>query len=166
MSDPPKDDKKPEPKLKQMVMKVGLLSIKGPSAVLITNPRNVYDHFLNAYFQACDLTFTREQCQARGNEAWKVHGKDKELVKKFIDAKPLDRMKILKAPEVKPHRSVGLTVAEESRFAAARIEELKHADQTKVPFVAVAGLTTNINGLVKLLGRCGYCVEMWFAEKS
>ena len=93
MTDPPKK------KFRQFLLN-GALSIKGGNECLYPNPTSAHERFMNAYFQACDITFTRAHCQQLGMVAWKQIKGDIELQDKFTQASPQKRMTVLQQPNV------------------------------------------------------------------
>jgi len=74
--------------------------------------------FVNAFYQACDVTLTREKCQQRAVEAWKEVKSDVKLQKKFMATGPHERMHILHKPVVKDHRVVNFFVPSQNLHAA------------------------------------------------
>ena len=131
-------------------------AIRGSNVKLVLNPRSVYDNFVNAFYQASDRTITNEQCQQEATNAWKNCKDDKKLVQKFIDTPAQTRMKVLNIPAVKPHKSIGLTVAEESRFDVhERLRELGcteiESKESRHRLVPPEGMPLNFFKLIHML---------------
>jgi hypothetical protein len=99
-------------------MLTGAPSIKGVNAMMYATPRGPHEMFVNAFYQACDVTLTREKCQQRAVEAWKEVKSDVKLQKKFMATGPHERMHILHKPVVKDHRVVNFFVPSQNLHAA------------------------------------------------
>ena len=84
--------------------------------MIYLKPNTPHQLFINAYYQACDITLTKEQCQQRGAEVWGEIKSDSKLQRQFIVCGPKDRMQVVKKEPVRPHRTVNFFVASEFRF--------------------------------------------------